>query len=99
MVNTSQQIGGAIGTTPLNTIATGATTTYAHRHPASPAAGDLPFDAFVHGYSTAIRWTAGILVLAALAATVLVRHDPRHPATGTAAEAQGASQPALAGTN
>lgn len=93
MVNTSQQIGGAIGTALLNTIATSATTTYAHHH---PTAGRPPLDALVHGYATAIWWAAGILTLAALTAAALVRHDPRQPAPRTAADTQHDSRLALA---
>ncbi|MBC2876425.1 hypothetical protein H7K43_15405 [Streptomyces sp. TYQ1024] len=78
MVNTSQQVGGAIGTALLNTIA--ATTTAAHtRHHPGRAT-----EALVHGYSTALWWAAGIITLAAITATLLVDHDPRprpHPHT------------------
>ncbi|MGW8329925.1 MFS transporter [Streptomyces sp. NPDC055897] len=71
MVNTSQQVGGAIGTALLNTIAATATATYLGGHPGRTT------DAVVHGYSTALWWAAGIITLAALAATVLITHDPR----------------------
>ncbi|MFI1304023.1 MFS transporter [Streptomyces sioyaensis] len=76
MVNTSQQIGGAIGTALLNTIATSATATYAHDHAGAPGAGHLMTDALVHGYTTAIWWAAGILTLAALIAATLITHHP-----------------------
>ncbi len=76
LVNTSQQIGGAIGTALLNTIAT---TTYLRHHTAaSPAgAGRLHLQAMVHGYSAAIRWAAGFLTLSAALAALLVNHRPR----------------------
>ncbi|MEU1625795.1 MFS transporter [Streptomyces sp. NPDC020096] len=72
MVNTSQQVGGSIGTALLNTIAASATTAYATAHLAgarSPQAlKQLQLQAMVHGYAAAIWWAVGILVLAALIA-------------------------------
>ncbi|MFV0126153.1 MFS transporter [Streptomyces sp. HMX112] len=75
MVNTSQQIGGAIGTALLSTIATSATATYTRQH-----SGRLHAEALVHGYATAFGWAAGILTLAALTAAALITHHPRRKA-------------------
>ena len=73
MVNTSQQVGGAIGTALLNTVAANATTDWVASHATTAAAGRaLQVEAVVHGYSTAIGWAAGILTLASLVALVLV---------------------------
>ncbi|MGP3685758.1 MFS transporter [Streptomyces sp. IBSNAI002] len=89
MVNTSQQIGGAIGTALLNTLATSATVTYAAAHAGTAtdpgSAGLLKMQAMVHGYSVAIWWAAGILVLASLVAFVLIDHRPgaTTPTTGS----------------
>ncbi|MFE7616362.1 MFS transporter [Streptomyces sp. NPDC057496] len=101
MVNTSQQVGGAIGVALLSTIATSSTDAYTrdHLHAFSPqkAAGELKLQAMVHGYATAIWWSAGFLVLAALVAFVLIDH--RHPkATTDSAAVQPAAeeQPATA---
>ncbi|MFI9239572.1 MFS transporter [Streptomyces sp. NPDC053079] len=73
MVNTSQQVGGAIGTALLNTIAASATTDYFKSH-MEPGANQkvLTFQSMVHGYSTAVWWAVGILALAALIAVVFV---------------------------
>lgn len=66
MINTSQQVGGAIGTALLNTIATSATTAYVTSHLASaPSPEVLALDATVHGFTTAIWWATGLLVVAA----------------------------------
>ncbi|MFD7234247.1 MFS transporter [Streptomyces syringium] len=73
MVNTSQQVGGAIGTALLNTIATSATNAYASSHKAG--AGNpklLQLNSMVHGYSIAIWWAAGLLTLAAAVAVAFV---------------------------
>jgi predicted MFS family arabinose efflux permease len=84
MVNTTQQVGGSLGTALLNTVAATATATYiATNGPASVSAG------LVHGYSVAFAVGSGLLVLAALAAAVLVRD---HPTADTAV----AGDPALA---
>ncbi len=73
MVNTSQQVGGAIGTALLNTIAASATTDYFKSHMAgagNPKA--LQFQSMVHGYTTAVWWAAGILTLSALIAFAFI---------------------------
>ncbi|MYS21727.1 drug resistance transporter, EmrB/QacA subfamily [Streptomyces sp. DvalAA-14] len=73
MVNTSQQVGGAIGTALLNTIAATATAGYLASHAAG--AGDtklLQAQGLVHGYTHAIWWAVGIEAVAALIALILV---------------------------
>ncbi|MEU6660625.1 MFS transporter [Streptomyces sp. NPDC046821] len=66
MVNTSQQVGGAIGTALLNTIAASATTAYVASHAAGAADPKLlQAQAMVNGYTHAIWWAVGILVAAA----------------------------------
>ncbi|MEU8791131.1 MFS transporter [Streptomyces sp. NPDC048643] len=76
MVNTSQQVGGAIGTALLNTFAASATTAYIADHIAgatSPAQQKLvQAQGAVHGYSIAIWLAVGILVLAAGIAFTLI---------------------------
>lgn len=75
MVNTSQQVGGAIGTALLNTIAASATTSWVAAHAAEARTlGKQGFinAAAVHGYSTAIWWAVGILALSALIAFTFV---------------------------
>jgi EmrB/QacA subfamily drug resistance transporter len=106
MVNTSQQVGGAIGTALLNTIAAGATTAYATSHAAAATSAQagrvLKLESMVHGYTTAIWWAVGVLVLAAVLAAVFVsaeRQDGRHPGEGAGGEGAGeadASVPAMA---
>lgn len=74
MVNTSQQIGGAIGTALLNTIATSATAAYlaAHAATSQAAAQQLRVEATVHGFTVGIWWAAAILGLASLLAFLLI---------------------------
>jgi len=93
MVNTSQQVGGAIGTALLNTIAATATTAYlaVHTAGAGGAAGlrALQAQALVHGYTHAIWWAVAIEAVAAAIALTLVnagRPAPTYVASGTAEE-------------
>ena len=81
LVNTTQQIGGALGTAILVTLATSATTNYLISH--SPAADThaLAAQAAAHGYTTAFAWSAGILAVTAVAVGLLVKgtgHDEVH---------------------
>ncbi|WP_194919850.1 MFS transporter [Catenulispora rubra] len=74
LVNTTQQIGGALGTAMLVTFATTATTNYFTSH-ASPTANaaSLAAHAAVHGYVTAFIWSAAILGVATLVVATLVK--------------------------
>ncbi|MEN8656230.1 MFS transporter [Streptomyces sp. 21So2-11] len=73
MVNTSQQVGGAIGTALLNTIAASATTAYLVDNAAGATNAQLlQAQAMVHGYASAIWWAVGILVVAAAIAFALI---------------------------
>ncbi|MFD7164137.1 MFS transporter [Streptomyces violascens] len=74
MVNTSQQVGGAIGTALLNTIAASATTAYVTGHMALGATNPelLKLQAMVHGFTAAIWWAVGILAVAAAIAATLI---------------------------
>ncbi len=70
LVNTTQQIGGSLGTALLNTIAASATAAYLVAH--DDMAGARPAG-LVHGYTTAFAVSAGLLALAAVASLVLIR--------------------------
>ncbi|MFI8261478.1 MFS transporter [Streptomyces sp. NPDC085665] len=94
MVNTSQQVGGAIGTALLNTIAASATTAYLTDHAAAVAAGGpaaklVQAQAMVEGYSSAIWWAVGILVASSAIALTLI-NTGRPGAGGPVASGDGA---------
>ncbi|POX57142.1 MFS transporter [Streptomyces sp. Ru71] len=76
MVNTSQQVGGAIGTALLNTIAASATTAYIKDHIAGATSKSqaqlVQLQGQVHGYTNAIWFAVGMLALAAVIAVTLV---------------------------
>lgn len=71
LVNTSQQVGGSIGTAMLNTIAASAATDYITAH--APASPDVIASAAVASYSTVYWWAAGIFATGAVVAGLLFR--------------------------
>jgi EmrB/QacA subfamily drug resistance transporter len=69
LLNTSQQIGGAIGLAVASTIATTFTTHYASSHPGVPA---FSAPALTYGFQIAFYVLAGLAALAAVLAAVLI---------------------------
>ena len=69
MVNTSQQVGGSIGTSLLSTIYASAVASYLTSHPRVPG---LAPAAQVHGDTTAFWWAAGIFALGFVLTLVIV---------------------------
>jgi MFS family permease len=74
VLNTSQQIGGSLGTALLNTLFAGAVTAYFTDHP--PTSPDqaqqiLPL-AFIHGYHVAFVWGAVLFAAALVASFVFI---------------------------
>jgi MFS family permease len=72
LVNTTQQIGGSLGTALLNTIAASATVHYISTHGAGSASAGA-----VRGYTVAFTWSLGALILAAVLSLVLVTKHRR----------------------
>jgi hypothetical protein len=72
VLNTSQQVGGSLGTALLNTLFAGAVTSYlaANVHSAADAQKDLPF-ALLHGYHVAF-FAGALLMFAAFLVAVFV---------------------------
>jgi EmrB/QacA subfamily drug resistance transporter len=69
-LNTSQQVGGSIGTALLNTLAASATAAYLVGRPVTSASAKV---AALHGYTTAFLWAALIFVIAAVATTFVLK--------------------------
>jgi MFS family permease len=69
MVNTSQQVGGSVGTALLSTIFASATAAYASSHVGTPGLSDA---ASIHGYTTAFAWAAGIFAVGLLVALLVL---------------------------
>jgi EmrB/QacA subfamily drug resistance transporter len=71
LINTSRQIGGAIGVAATSAIAATSTSNYLHAH-----AGASSGAALDHGFQTALYVLTGLLVAGALIAGSLVRSAP-----------------------
>jgi EmrB/QacA subfamily drug resistance transporter len=74
VLNTSQQIGGSLGTALLNTLFAGAVTAYfTDNPPSSPEQAEqvLPL-AFIHGYHVAFFWGAVLFAVALLVSIILI---------------------------
>jgi EmrB/QacA subfamily drug resistance transporter len=76
LLNTAQQLGAALGIAVLSTVS--AATTAAHHTDSGPALRA----ALTDGYATAYLWAAGLMVVAAVLATVAVTTRERHHDAG-----------------
>ena len=70
MVNTSQQIGGAVGTAVLSTIFTSALARYIGSHPPGPRVQSA---AAIHGYTVAFSVACGLFLVGAVITATLLR--------------------------
>jgi predicted MFS family arabinose efflux permease len=70
IVNTSQQVGGSIGTALLNTLAATAAADFVATHAPSAAIG---VQAAVHSYATAYWWGAGFFAFGAVFSALVFR--------------------------
>jgi sugar phosphate permease len=73
LINTSRQIGGAIGIAAVSAVAATSTSHYVQAHSALTASSGIALD---HGFRTALYVLTGLLLLGALIALTLVRSAP-----------------------
>jgi EmrB/QacA subfamily drug resistance transporter len=73
LINTSRQIGGAIGIAAVSAIAASSTTHYAQAHSALTASSGSALD---HGFQTALYTLTGLLLVGVLIAITFVRSAP-----------------------
>jgi EmrB/QacA subfamily drug resistance transporter len=98
-VNTGQQLGGSIGTSLFNTIATSATAAFLTAHLVAARGRPshaLTEQALVHGYVRAFWWAAAIFVGGAVVVGLLFRRGPlakQEAPAQTAPVAAGAAEP------
>jgi len=85
LINTSRQIGGAIGIAAVSAIAATSTANYADAHAAVTASSAVALD---HGFQTGLYVLTGLLVLGASIAFGLVRSSAR-PGAEAAAPVEG----------
>jgi sugar phosphate permease len=75
LVNTSRQVGGAIGLAAVSTIATTYTTRYADSHAGlTPASGS----ALTHGFDVAFYVLAALAVFGAVVAAAFIEPQQQH---------------------
>ncbi|MBF6215143.1 MFS transporter [Nocardia puris] len=79
MINTSQQVGGSIGTALLSTIAASAATDYLSTAQPGPLAAA---QAQIESYTTSFWWATAIFVAGAVLAAVLMPNTAPAPAEG-----------------
>src|SRR4051794_21187422 len=89
MVNTSQQVGGSIGTALLSTLALAAATGFVTDHGQSSVALR---EAAIEGYVTAFWWAAAVFAVGALVCGSLLRTGARAASVHSAAEPAPAHQ-------
>jgi hypothetical protein len=89
-LNTSQQVGGSIGTALLNTLAAGAVTAYLAGRAITPANLQA---AALHSYTTAFVYSALIFVVAAVVAGLVLPKGNMRALSGPAPDAT-AGEPA-----
>jgi EmrB/QacA subfamily drug resistance transporter len=82
MVNTSQQVGGSIGTALLNTLAATAAANYVADN--LPATAEVAAQAAVHSYATAYWWGAAFFAAGAVIAALLFRRKGQGVTVGVA---------------
>jgi EmrB/QacA subfamily drug resistance transporter len=75
LINTSQQVGGAIGLAAATTIATTYTAHYVSAHSVSAASGP----ALTHGFTVAFYVLAAIAAIGAVVAAVFIESRPTEP--------------------
>jgi EmrB/QacA subfamily drug resistance transporter len=72
LINTSRQIGGAIGIASVSAVAASSTSNYVHAHSVAATSGV----ALDHGFQTALYALTGLLLVGALIAVTFVRSAP-----------------------
>ncbi|WP_329374938.1 MFS transporter [Streptomyces sp. NBC_01483] len=94
-VNTGQQLGGAIGTALLNTIAATATANWLDSHAEGKPSSEQLHLAAIEGYTTVFWWCTAIFAVGAVLSGLLLRPGPL-PAPAAAPAAKPAEQTAAA---
>jgi EmrB/QacA subfamily drug resistance transporter len=92
LINTTQQVGGAIGVAVATTVATTFTNHFVTAHPGSSALGG---PALTHGFQIAFYVLAALALLGAALAALLVESTPAQPEDEVVEAAELALEPAM----
>ena len=93
LVNTSRQIGGAVGVAAVSAVAAASTRGYAHAHPALRAASGAALD---HGFQTAFYVLTGLLLAGVLVAIAGLRSAPEQRGAQTPVDEEAVGLPEAA---
>ncbi len=93
LVNACQQVGGALGTALLSTIAASAASSFATSHARSAT---LASQASIHGYTTAFWVAAGVFAVGAVSSALLYERNVKATVESADAEAERDREPVLA---
>ena len=95
MVNTSQQVGGSVGTSLLSTLFASSAAAFVRSHIGTH---NLTTASQVHGYTTAFWWSSGIFAIGLIVAVTLfpARIKPAEATGGDASPAEPAGDVSLA---
>jgi EmrB/QacA subfamily drug resistance transporter len=85
LINTSRQVGGAIGLAAVSAIAATSTSHYAQAHSAVTVSSSVALD---HGFQTGLYVLTGLLVIGALIAVALVKSAPLLSADARSADGE-----------
>jgi EmrB/QacA subfamily drug resistance transporter len=85
LINTSRQVGGAIGLAAVSAIAATSTSHYAQTHSAVTASSSVALD---HGFQTGLYVLTGLLVIGVLIAVGLVKSAPALSADARAVDGE-----------
>src|SRR6266498_2989378 len=85
LINTSRQIGGAIGLAAASAIAATSTSNFVDAHSAVTASSGVALD---HGFQTALYALTGLLILGAVIAATLVKSAPTPSAPAERADGE-----------
>ena len=92
-VNTTQQVGGSVGTSLLNTLAASAVTAYAlANHATATSVATLQAQATVHGYHVVFTYAAVFLATGAVIAGLLLRRGAMASLAREPSNAEGTTQ-------
>ncbi len=94
MVNTSQQVGGSIGTSLLNTLAATAMADYLAAH--LPTTPEVAADAALASYATAYWWGAGFFAVGAVVSALLFRRRGQGLSLSQDASVDATAEPVIA---
>ena len=96
LVNACQQVGGALGTALLSTIAASAASSFGASHASGPRpSAALLSQSAIHGYTTAFWVAAGVFAVGAVTSALLYQRNVKVTVVGPGGDAEAEREPVL----